>query len=66
MKQTNYIVETETETLTFPVDHTGLEFAITAAFKNHTNVDVQVENEDGTFSTNEVWNYAEKLNWAVS
>ena len=66
MKQTNYIVETETETLTFPVDHTGLESAITAAFKNRTNVDVQVENEDGTFSTNEVWNFAEKLNWAVS
>jgi len=66
MKQTNYIVETETETLTFPVDHTGLEAAINVAFKNHTNVDVQVENEDGTFSTNEVWNFAEKLNWAVA
>jgi hypothetical protein len=57
--KTNYIVETDTETLTFPINHEGLEAAIKAASNNHTNVDVQSQAPDGSFSSEEVWNFAE-------
>ena len=66
MKQINYIVETDTETLTFPVNHEGLETAITVAKENRTNVDVQQELDNGTIQHEEVWNFTETMRWALA
>jgi hypothetical protein len=56
MKQLNYIVETDTETVEFPISHEGLEKAITLASKNQTNVDVKQE-KNGIISFVEIWNF---------
>ena len=66
MKQIAYIVETDTDTQTFPVNHTGLEAAINLAKENHTNVDVQQELDNGNIQFEEVWNFIETMNFALA
>lgn len=56
MKQLNYVVETDTDTHEFPINHSGLELAINLAQENRTNVDVKQENK-GNISFVEIWNF---------